>query len=320
MNPASDNRADRIVPKLPDPRQPMRLLIDSDAANEIDDLYAIALAVASPERFELEGFVATHFAASATGADGPASTERSYQAIVELLDAAEVAGRYRITRGAHPMQYVNWASPGEGVDFIIERARAGGPDAPLWVVALGAATNVASAICKDPSIASLVRIVFHARSPESWPHRSLQYNVKGDVNAARTLLASPAPLVWFDTGTQVCRSMEGTAGTVATTGRLGRYLHDFRFRRPHFQRPDKGFFDLADIAWMVSPELCREEVVPAPSMDHYLCFDHQRTWGAMRRVSDIANEPTWDLLCAALVRHEARMAAGRVDEPTPPRP
>lgn len=304
MTVASSFNADRLVPELPPAGERIRLVIDSDAANEIDDLYAIALAVTSPERFEIEGFVATHFAASAAGADGPASTEKSYQAIKELLEVAGLAGHYPIARGAHPMQYFGWPSEGEGVDFLLERARAGSPERPLWVVALGAATHLASVIGRDPSIAPRVRFVFHARSPETWPDRSVQYNVKGDVTAARTLLASAAPLVWFDTGTNLCRSFEETARTVAATGVLGRYLHEFRQRRPYFMRPDKGFFDLADIAWMLRPELCREEVVPAPTMDHCLFFDHTKTHGRMRRVYEIANDPTWDLLCERLRHHE----------------
>ena len=304
MTVIADSNPSRLVPELPPAGERMRLLIDTDAANEIDDLYAIALAITSPERFEIEGFVATHFAASATGAAGPESTEKSYQVIVELLQNAGLDGRYRLTRGAHPMQYVAWPSVGEGVDFIIERAHAGSPERPLWVVALGAATNVASAIAKDPSIAPKVRMVFHARSPETWPERSVQYNVKGDVTAARTLLASPAPLVWFDTGTNLCRSFEGTASTVALTGKLGQYLHEYRRRNPYFMRPDKGFFDLADIVWMLQPELCREEVVPTPTMDHFLFFNHTQTHGQMRRVYEIANDPTWELLCAKLRRFE----------------
>jgi len=291
----TDSNPGRLVPALPPAGRPMRLLIDSDAANEIDDLYAIALAVATPGRFAIEGFVATHFAASAFGADGPASTEQSYRAIAELLDVAGAAGRYPIARGAHPMQYMDWPSDGEGVEFILDRARTATADDPLWVVALGAATNLASAITKDPSIAERVRFVFHARSAETWPQRSVQFNVKGDVWAARTLLRSAAPLVWFDTGTNLTRPVERTAATVAPTGRLGAYLHEFRRRRDYFMRPDKGFFDLADIAWMLRPDLCRDEVVPAPTMDPYLFFDH-----TLRRVHAIDNDPTWDLLCERL--------------------
>jgi len=299
------SETDRLVPKPPPEGRRIRLIIDSDAAAEIDDLYAIALALSAPDRFEIEGFVATHFAASATGAAGPESTNASYRAIEELLEAAGLSGAYPVTRGAHPMQYLAWPSPGEGVDFILERARAGSPERPLWVVSIGACTNIASAICRDPAIAPNVRFVFHSRSAETWPERSVQFNVKGDVTAARTLLQSAAPLVWLDTGTNLCRSFDQTARTLAPTGELGRYLHGFRRRNPCFMRDDKGFFDLADIAWMLQPALCRDEVVPAPTMDPAMFFNHERTHGMMRRVYAIENEPTWALLCDRLRRREA---------------
>jgi len=52
----------RVVPTVPDPGGRLAVIIDSDVANEIDDLCAIALALAATDRFDLRGFVATHFA------------------------------------------------------------------------------------------------------------------------------------------------------------------------------------------------------------------------------------------------------------------
>jgi inosine-uridine nucleoside N-ribohydrolase len=280
----------------------MRLLVDTDAANEIDDLYAVALALASPDRFRIEGFVATHFAASA----GPDSTERSYALLLEELELAGMAERFAVRRGGHPMCYHATPSESEGVDLIIERARSGSAEDPLWVVCLGAATNLASALILAPDIAPRVRYVFHARSEMTWPERSVQFNVRGDINAARHLLSSDVPLVWFDTGTHVCAPMETTSQRLAPSGRLGRFLHDFRLRDEHFQRPDKGFFDLADIAWLVDPSLATADVVPAPTMDFAMFFDHSATHGHMLRVRDIAAERTWELFFR-------RMAAGHVD-------
>ncbi len=54
----------RLVPDLPPTDRQFKIVIDSDVANEIDDLYAIALALRTPERFAIAGFVATHFAAA----------------------------------------------------------------------------------------------------------------------------------------------------------------------------------------------------------------------------------------------------------------
>jgi purine nucleosidase len=282
----------RIVPDLPPPGKKIRLLIDSDAANEIDDIYAIALALNAPDRFNIVGFVATHFAASA----GPESTETSYSLILKLLETAGVSGKYPVKRGGHPMQYFGYPTESEGADFIIEQARKATEDDPLWVVCLGAATNTASAILKDPGIKSMIRVVFHSRSSQTWPERSVQYNVMGDILAARALLKSQVPLMWFDTGTNLRISFEETEKYVASTGTLGKFIHEFRKKYPNWMTSQKGFFDLGDIAFLIKPELCTFEIVNAPTMNQNMYFDQSKTNGKMMRVYDIKNEETWQLL------------------------
>jgi inosine-uridine nucleoside N-ribohydrolase len=288
-------QVDRVIPELPPSGKTLRLVIDSDVANEIDDLYAIALALVSPDRFRFEGLIGANYKNFAPGA-GPESIEKSYALGIQLINLAGMQGKYPIIRGAPPCQYYGFPSQGEGVDFIIERAHAGSEDDPLWVVGLGTATDLASAILKDPTIMPKVRFVFHGRSDFTWPQRSVQFNVKGDIHAARTLLKEWVPLVWFDTGTHLCADYKITEKCLAPAGELGKFIHNYRNRDPYFRSLDKGFFDMGDIAWMIEPEICKSELVRAPSMDEYMFFDHSRPNGKMLRIFDIDNDQTWNML------------------------
>ncbi|MFN2199906.1 MAG: nucleoside hydrolase [Caldilineaceae bacterium] len=281
----------RTVPTRPPPDQPIRMVIDSDTANEIDDLYAIALAIRSPDRFHIEGFVATHFAQSA----GRVSIQQSFDLLQELLDLAGAAGRFPVAKGGDPMPYLDEPVDSEGARLIVERAHAGDEDHPLWVLGLGAASNLASALILDPGILPKVRYVFHARSEWSWPQRSEQFNVGGDVRAARCLLASGVPLVWFDTGTQLTCPMSVTEQRLLPQGGLPAFLHQYRLCKPSFQRDDKGFFDLGDVAWMLDPSVCRSEIVEVPRMDWKMAFHHDGDLGRMVRLSQIQPEPVWKL-------------------------
>jgi inosine-uridine nucleoside N-ribohydrolase len=292
--------AQRLVPEIPSAGQRLPLLIDSDVANEIDDLYAITLALAGTDRFDVRGFVATHFAQWA----GPESTEESFQLLRELLTAAGHQGQHRVAKGGHPMQYVAVPSKSEGAELIIELAREATPEQPLWIVVLGAATNTASALLIAPDIKPNVRVVFHARCAHLWPHRTVQFNVAGDVVAVQTLLKSGVPLVWFDTGTKLTIPYEETARSLAPIGATGRFLHTFRDRKPQFASRDKGFFDVGDIAWLMDPTLCTMETVPAPLLRRHMQFDQERTYGNMLRVTDIDVPRTWDLFFKTL--EEAR--------------
>lgn len=292
---------ERVVPQLPPAGEQLKLLIDTDAANEIDDLYAAALAIAAPERFDLLGFVATHFAASS----GPESTQKSYDVLVELFAAAGVANRYPLKRGSHPMRYPRTAEPSEGVNLIIDTARSCSVENPLWVVVLGAATNMASALLTAPEIAPRVRVVFHGRSEETWPARTRQFNVYGDIIAAQTLLASSVPLVWFDTGTRLYASMETTEKRLAPLGQLGRYLHDYRHRAPYYQGDKKGFFDLGDIVWMLDPSLCKATVIDAPELTRWMEFNQTKRFGQILHVGEIKPEETWELFYKRIAQRSA---------------
>ena len=241
---------DRTVPHIPPPGQRLRVIIDSDAKNEIDDQWAIALAILSPERFEIEGFVGANFANSFS--EGPDSVEQSVREIELLLDKAGMAGRWPVLHGSHPMRYPHEPSESEGVDFIIERAMAGSPEDPLWVVGLGAATDMASALLKEPRIVDRVVAFWHFRT--RWPEKCYNFNVIGDVRAARLIFHSPLSFVLFDTGTYLRCPMEESERNVRPYGALGQYLHEYRYVRPGFQSPRKGFFDLGDVAALVDPE------------------------------------------------------------------
>jgi hypothetical protein len=66
----------RAIPQIPGKGAKIRVIIDTDAKNEIDDLWAVALALLSPDRFEIEGFVAANFDNSGGGPEG---IEKSYE-------------------------------------------------------------------------------------------------------------------------------------------------------------------------------------------------------------------------------------------------
>ena len=286
---------DRKVPEIPPQGKRMRVVIDSDAKNEIDDQWAIALAILSPERFQIEGFVGAHFD---NPWGGPDSIEESAREIETVLEKAGMAGRWPVKRGSHPMQYQFVPSESEGVDFIIERAMASSPEDPLWVVGLGAATDMASAFLKEPRILDRVVAFWHFRT--RWPEKCYNFNVYGDVRAARLIFHSPLSFVLFDTGTYLRCPMEESEKRVKPFGELGEYLHEYRHRYPLFMDTRKGFFDLGDIAALVDPDLACWEVTECPEVDWDLDYQFKGTKGSILRCYHVDRDRTFELLYGKL--------------------
>src|SRR3954451_2198437 len=115
--------AQRPSAPWPPPGGPLRVVIDTDAANEVDDQWAIALALGFPERLKIEGFVAAHYGQRG-GAKG---IEKSRARLEGTLAAAGLAEKFTRKNGSDPIVYRDRISKSEGVEFIIERARTATP-------------------------------------------------------------------------------------------------------------------------------------------------------------------------------------------------
>lgn len=294
--------ANRKVPKIPRPGERIRCIIDTDTKNEIDDVWAVALALLSSDRFQIEGLVAANYDNTNDDA-GPGSVEGSARVLKTLLEKTRLSGKIPIKRGSAPMRYQYEPSPSEGVDFIVERAMASTPDDPLWVIGLGAATDIASAYLQEPRIADRIVVFWHFRT--RWPEKCWNFNVIGDVRAARLVFHSDLSFVLFDTGTHLYCPMEESQSW-RELGELGRYLHDYRLRKSWYQRPNKGFFDLGDIAALIDPELASWEAVECPEVDWDLTYRFKGSKGSILRCKDIDRDGTF-----ALLRERLRQHAGR---------
>lgn len=281
----------RKVPKIPGKGERIRCIIDTDAKNEIDDVWAISLALLCPDRFQIEGFVAANYDNTVEDA-GPGSVEGSAKVIETVLKKAGLEGKIPVKRGSPPMRYQYEPSESEGVDFIIERAMASTPDDPLWVIGLGASTDIASAYLKEPRIADRIVVFWHFRT--RWPDQCWNFNVIGDVRAARIVFHSDLSFVLFDTGTYLVCPMEESQQW-REFGELGKYLHDYRQQRSWYQSPKKGFYDLGDIAALADPSLASWEVVKCPEVDWDLRYRFKDTKGSILRCKDIDRDGTFAL-------------------------
>ncbi|MCK5804221.1 MAG: hypothetical protein KAI66_15395 [Lentisphaeria bacterium] len=100
-----------------------RVLIDTDAKNEIDDQYAILRALGAPElkveAITAAGYYDTNRKPRHTYIDG---AERSYEEIVRVLDLMGMSGQMPVALGSSfPMTDKHTPKPSAAAELIIER-------------------------------------------------------------------------------------------------------------------------------------------------------------------------------------------------------
>lgn len=200
----------------------VRVILDTDAKNEADDQYAILHHLLTPQ-FDVRGIVAAHFESKAAV---PGETmEQSYQEITRLLALAQIDDVPALRGCALPLASPADAPDSEGVRFLIAEARRSDPR-PLYVAALGAATNIAAALNRAPDIAARMTVLWNGGGSYTMARR--EFNLAQDPDACRCLLRSDAA-VWqipWDVYRELEVSLAELAYRVRPCGAVGRYLYD----------------------------------------------------------------------------------------------
>ncbi len=126
------------------------LVLDTDTFNEVDDQFAIAYLLASPEKLNLKALYAAPFHNHHSESPGDGML-KSYEEIHRLL---ELTGRRKFI----PLTYKgsesylpdeNTPVPSPAAEDLVKRAKEYSAQNPLYVVAIGAITNVASALLRS---------------------------------------------------------------------------------------------------------------------------------------------------------------------------
>ena len=148
------------IKRLEPTKGKVRMVLDTDTYNEIDDQYALSYAFLSKEKIQLEAVYAAPFfnKRSLNAGDG---MEKSYQEILRLLALLGKSPEGFVYRGSD--RYLEDASRPVRSDAaldLVKKALASSPSDPLYVVTIGCITNIASAILIEPKIIENIVVVW----------------------------------------------------------------------------------------------------------------------------------------------------------------
>ena len=203
---------------LTPPEGVLDAVLDTDAYNEIDDQFAIVYALMSPERLNVQALYAAPFwnELSSGPADG---MEKSYHEMIKIRDFVDPEGKMNIPcyRGSEDyMPNIITPVKSEAAENIVRLVHE--TDGIVYVAALGAFTNVASALMLDPSI--MKKMVVILVGANSFEHVDCnEFNLAQNRSAARVIFECGVPVI-------VLPAMGGTQNITTTNAELTFYLRD----------------------------------------------------------------------------------------------
>ncbi|MBQ7827577.1 MAG: nucleoside hydrolase [Clostridia bacterium] len=167
------------------------VIIDSDTANEADDQFALVYAALSPN-IDLRAVLTAPFS---NGRERDPSRGIG-MSIAEAEKYLGLAGAsVPVLEGSRSfMPDTATAVPSPAADHLVNTLRGLPEGERITVCAIGCGTNIASALLTAPDIADKMILVWQAGHVPECPEGG-EFNLCGDVNAARVILASHVPLV-----------------------------------------------------------------------------------------------------------------------------
>jgi len=172
----------------------------------------------------------------------------------------------------------------EAARDLAERAMRYSPEKPLYVVSIGAITNVASAIIIKPEIIDRIVIIWLGGHAHSWPHTK-EFNMMQDVAAARVIFGCGAALVQLP-----CM---GVVSAFATSGpelehwlrgknALCDYLVDYTIKSAikdgGLSTWTRVIWDVTAVGWLLGGNFMEDYLCPSPipQYDNLYSFDPTR--------------------------------------------
>ena len=301
----------RSVLRLKRPDGPVDVVLDTDMFNEVDDQFALAYLLQSSDKLRLQEIYAApfHNHHSKGAEDG---MRRSYEEIFRVLTMLGHEEYHEHVYAGAIRFLPDEETPVDSaaVQRLIRLSERYTSDNPLYVIAIAACTNIASALLLCPELKNRIFVVWIGGMSFEW-HDNRSFNAGQDVAAARVLLGSGVPLVQIPG--------RGVLDHFTTTGpelehwlrgknKFCDYIIDKTAAEAHkcggercWSRP---ISDVAAVAWLLdgSYMLDRLEHSPVMTYDHLYSEDKRRTF--IRYVYSINRDKLMGDLFDKLSRYE----------------
>ncbi len=284
----------------------IRMVLDTDTYNEVDDQFAMAYALLSEDKLEVEAIYAAPYYNNRS--EGPADgMEKSYQEILRLLEFMGKSADGLVYRGStNYLQDISKPIRSEAALDLVSRAMKSSPEDPLYVVPIGCITNIASAILIEPQIINNIVVVWLGGNDLNWPTQK-EFNLMQDVLAAQVVLNSGVPLVITP-----CRPVVSHFHTTLPEleyylkgkNELSNYLYEIvkGYNSRNLDAWSKEIWDVVAIAWLVNASWVPTNLVHSPILTDQVTYSIDQSRHFIRMATSLNRDAIFRDLFSKLTK------------------
>lgn len=247
-------------------REKLNVILDTDTYNECDDQFALSYMLKSQNVFNVEAITVAPYSLKSKNVTVSEGQELSYNEILKICKWFNFDTNNKVYKGS--MDYISngYNENNEAVDKIIDISL---KNNKTYIMAIGAITNVALAIKKEPKIIDKIEVIWLG-SNSLLQDNNLDFNFRQDVSAVRIVFDSKVKLTIIP-----CKNVASNLSTsiyelnhyLKDKSELCNYLID-RFYNDgyHGIQERRVIWDISVIAYMINKEWFTSEDISCPNI------------------------------------------------------
>lgn len=283
------------------PSKRVDAVLDTDTYNEIDDQFAVAYALRSADKIHLEAIYAAPYLndRSTSAGDG---MQKSYDEILRILSRLKVdSGKFAFTGSKQFMRGAGVPVESPAAADLVSKAMQP-RDGLLYVLTIGAPTNVSSAILMEPRIKDKIVVVWLGGQPFDW-RTAREFNLQQDIHASRVLYDSGVPLVDIPTK-NVSEHLRTTVAEIEQFLRGKSAIADYlatefvKYAKAHMPSASfaysKVIWDISAVAWLIEPKWIPSKLSPSPVLTDDFRYEQRPGRHLVRVATEVNRDRVFD--------------------------
>lgn len=244
----------------------INVILDTDTYNECDDQFALAYLIKSQDMFNIEAITVAPYSHTKRDVKVKDGQELSYNEILKICNWLNFDTDNKVFKGS--MDYIqnDYDEKNDAVNKIIEIAL---KNNKTYILGIGAITNIALAIKKEPKIVNKIEIVWLGGNELGYED-NLEYNFRQDVEAVKIVFESNVKLTILPCKKIVSElriDINTLKKYLENESELCNYLIE-RFYNDgyHGVQESRVIWDISVIAYMINKKWFETEQISCPNI------------------------------------------------------
>ena len=265
----------------------INVVLDTDTYNECDDQFALSYLIKSREHFNIEAITIAPYSHKTRNVSVKEGQELSYNEVVKICDWLDFDTNDKVFKGS--MDYIvnGYNEENPAVNKIIEVAL---KNNKTYILAIGAITNIALAIKKEPKIIDKIEVIWLGGNQLCYKDNQ-EYNFRQDIDAVKVVFKSKVKLTIIpckDVASALRININTLKENIGNKSELCNYLID-RFYNDgyHGLQEERVIWDISVIAYMINKNWFEVKEIDCPNINEDTSYSLSNANHKINIIADI---------------------------------